>query len=248
MTDSLLDHPLIAERYFFPRKAHFENPFRVRCGDAELCCFLQDRRPGARTVVHFHGNGEIVPDYFGDFLEAIDALECNCLLVEFRGYGMSTGTPLLGRMLDDVAVVVRALGKPSDSLVFFGRSVGSIHAIHAASLFPDAAGLILESGIASPLERLLMRIRPEEMGASLDALRKEARARLDHETKLARFRGPVLILHTLDDGLVDVGNARTLNAWCAGRATLKIFEHGDHNSILFVNRREYFAAVAEFLS
>ncbi|MFH2001578.1 MAG: alpha/beta hydrolase, partial [Planctomycetota bacterium] len=171
----------------------------------------------------------------------------NCFLAEYRGYGMSSGAPELGKMLADVEKIMAAIGQPPEELVLFGRSVGSIFAIHAASLFPQAAGLILESGIADPLERLLMRIRPEELGVDMESLRRVANQDLNHEKKLSQFRNPALILHTRFDGLVDLSNGERLHAWIQGPKKLTIFEAGDHNSILFTNAREYFQLMQDFL-
>ena len=55
-------------------------------------------------------------------------------------------TPALGAMLDDVPRVIRGLDLAPNELVLFGRSVGSIYAIHATLHFPDVAGLIIELG------------------------------------------------------------------------------------------------------
>ena len=60
---NILDHPLICERYFFPRKGCFADPFWVDCGDAQLACSYHEIDPTAKTLIHFHGNGEIVDDW-----------------------------------------------------------------------------------------------------------------------------------------------------------------------------------------
>lgn len=245
---SILDHPLIAERYFFPRRERFADPFWVEAGAERLGCYFHRPHPGAKTLVHFHGNGEIVADYLDDFVSAIEWLGCNCFLAEFRGYGMSTGTPALGRMLDDVASLIRAIGQPESELILFGRSVGSLFAIHAASLFPGVAGLILESAVADPLERLLLRVSPEELGVSPAAFEAEVAARLDHRRKLESYPGPTLVMHTRHDGLVDLSHGERLYRWAAGRKTLKIFPQGNHNDIMAVNARQYFALVREFVA
>lgn len=247
MSSSLLDHPVISARYFFPRQARLAAPFWVDCGDARLACSYHEIDPLAHTLVHFHGNGEIVNDYLGDFVALIQAMGCNLLLAELRGYGASTGTPQLGRMLDDVAPTLRALGQPAERLILFGRSVGSLFAVHAASLLPRAAGLILESGVADLLERLLLRLAPEELGVSRAQLAAEVAARLDQRGKMAAFPGPTLVMHTRHDGLVDLSHGQRLYDWAAGPKTLKIFPRGNHNDIMFVNFREYFAAVAGFV-
>ena len=73
-------------------------------------------------------------------------------------------------MLDDVELIVRASGVPPERIIFFGRSLGSLYALHGAARYPRAAGLIIESGLADPLERILVRIEPRQLGTSLIAL------------------------------------------------------------------------------
>ncbi len=248
---ALLDHPLVSTRYFFPRPAPIASPLWVEVDGARLACALHRTDvPDPLTIVHFHGNGEVVADWLeGGFPEAVaGALGCDLLLAEYRGYGMSTGAPRLGRMLDDVAAIVRAAGVPPARIVLFGRSVGSIFAIEAAARFPEAAGLVLESGIADVLERLLLRVEPEELGATPDALAAAVAARLDHRAKLAAYPGPVLVMHALHDELVPATHARRLAEWAAGPVALELFERGDHNSILAANAPAYFEAVAALVA
>jgi pimeloyl-ACP methyl ester carboxylesterase len=248
MSASILDHPLISQRYFFPRGDRFPSPFVVEVDGARLACALREVAPGAPTVVHFHGNGEVVGDWLDVLPAWLGSLGWNVLLVEYRGYGMSTGEPELGRMLDDVERVVRASGVPPDRTVFFGRSVGSLFAVHAVSRFPAAAGLVLESGIADVLERIALRVEPWELGAAPGALEQAVREKLDQRAKIGAYRGPVLILHARRDGLVDVSHAEQLARAAGGAATLRVFDRGDHNSILAANEAEYRREVAAFLA
>jgi hypothetical protein len=247
---SLLDHPLVAARYFFPRPARIASPVWVDVGDARLACaFHRTDAPDALTIVHFHGNGEVVADWLDGFPEAVaSSLGCNLLLAEYRGYGMSTGEPRLARMLDDVEAIVRAAGVPPGRLVLFGRSVGSIFAIEGVSRFPAVAGLVLESGIADVLERLLLRVHPEELGATAEELAAAVAARLDHRAKLAAYPGPVLVMHAVHDDLVPATHGRRLAEWAAGPTILKLMDRGDHNSILAANARAYFEGLAELVA
>jgi len=248
MPADILNHPLIAERYFFPRREGLDTPYWIDCGDARLACHYHEVAQEALTVVHFHGNGEIVADYV-DFLPALLArFGCNTLLAEFRGYGLSTGRPELGKILDDVEHLLAVLPGGPAKTVFFGRSVGSIPALHAASLWPNAAGLIVESGIADVLERLLLRLHPSELGVSAPELQAAVTARLNQRQKIGVFQGPLLIMHTAHDGLVDVAHAERLHDWANGPdKTLHIFPRGDHNSIMTVNAEAYFSLVGQFL-
>ncbi len=248
MTTELLNHPLIAERYFFPRPERIAEPYWVEAAGARLACFSHRAHPGAKTLVHFHGNGETVADYLDGFVDGVYALGLNLFLAEFRGYGMSTGSPSLGRMLDDVEPLIRAVGCPVEEMVLFGRPVGSLFAIHGASLFPEVGGLILESAVADPLERLLLRIAPWELDCTAEELAAAVAERLDHRGKLAAYRGPLLVMHTRNDELVELSHGERLYRWAGGKKHLHVFPRGNHNNILAVNAREYFSLVQNFVA
>jgi pimeloyl-ACP methyl ester carboxylesterase len=115
----------------------------------------------------------------------------NLLLAEFRGYGMSDGEPGLVTMLDDVRLIVEASGVPPERIIFFGRSLGSLYAMHGLSLYPQAAGLIIESGLADPLERILVRVEPRNVGASMEALQAAVKKHLNQKQKIETFKGQV---------------------------------------------------------
>src|SRR5262249_3875766 len=157
---TMLDHPLVSSRYFFPRREVFPNPYWVDAVDgSKLACSYHAVNPDATTVVYFHGNGEVVADYLPGFPDWLTPAGYNVLLAEYRGYGMATGPPALGGMLEDAPAIVRSLGIRDSRIVLFGRSIGSLYAVHGVSRHPQLAGVILESGIANITERFFMRIQ-----------------------------------------------------------------------------------------
>ncbi|KIH75670.1 hypothetical protein SAMN05660860_03060 [Geoalkalibacter ferrihydriticus] len=247
MSEDLLNHPLIAARYFFPRPDSFAEPFWVDVGEARLACHYHRPHSHGYTLIHFHGNGEVAADWRDGFPEALASLGLNCLLAEFRGYGGSSGRPLLGAMLDDVEALINAAGVAPERLILFGRSVGSLFAVHGISLYPNIAGLILESAVADVLERLLLRLTPEELGASPAQLERAVAQRLDQQQKMHAYPGETLVMHARGDSLVDVSHGKRLHQWAGGPKRLHIFARGDHNNLMFVNQREYFAEIAEFV-
>lgn len=245
---SILDHPIISSRYFFPRPAPVPEPFMVDCGDADLACIRLNPYKDARTLIHFHGNGEIAGDYLGGYEEALLNLGVNVIFAEYRGYGGSSGEPSLTHLLDDTGRIIEATGLKPEKIILFGRSIGSYYAIHGASLFPQVAGLIIESGIADLGERVLLRVDPAELGCSRDQILAEAKRYFDHQKKLSQYTGPVLLMHTRHDGLVDLDHAQRNHQWAAGPKTLEIFEEGNHNTIIGVNARAYFRTIQDFLA
>lgn len=198
-------------------------------------------------MVYFHGNGEVVAEGLGLAAE-MAPMGVGVFLAEYRGYGGSDGTPALAGMLDDVPAIHEATGREPGDVVVFGRSVGSIYAVEYARRYPGIAGLILESGIHDVLQRLLLRLTPEELGGDFGDLEAAVRARCDHAAKLAGYTGPLLVLHAENDSLVGVEHGRANFAAAAGpEKRLVVFERGDHNTILGQNWDGYWGAVREFL-
>ena len=245
----ILDHPLISHRYFFPRAESVDPPVIISADGADLHCFQSQYPNSGPVMLHFHGNGEVVADYTGPIDRAFSECGVNTTFVEYRGYGGSSGTPQLGKMLADTKSVIESLEIDPTNLWVFGRSVGSIYAIEVARRYPQLKGLIIESGIADPLQRLLLRMEPSELGASLKDLQEAAHAHLNHQAVLQNYKGPSLFLHTRYDGIVDLDHAQQNYAWSTSpQKKLKIFERGNHNSIMGENWDEYFKEVADFIS
>ncbi len=242
----LSDHPIISQRYFFPRRGCPEDATYVETPSGRLACAFRDAGH-SKTLLHFHGNGEIVADYLPEFPQLIAPLGLNTFLAEYRGYGDSEGEPVLGGMFADLPAIQAAAGPP-ESLVVFGRSIGSIYAIEFVSRYPQVAALVLESGIADVLERILLRVSPEELGASSGEMQREFAGLFDHKTKLEAYAGPTLVLHAEHDHLVSVEHAKQNATWAGSDTRLVILPRGDHNSIFFENRERYLAELGEFVA
>ena len=238
----LLDDPIISQRYFFPRRDRVDDPFVLSVEGAELHGVRSAPHPDGPYLLHFHGNGEVVADWTLDFLPALNEAGINVVLAEYRGYGGSSGSPMLGAMLDDAIAWVDAVSVDPSRIVIYGRSVGSIYALHAAAARP-AKALVIESGIADVLERLLLRIQPPELGTDLSGLQAVVARHLDHQAKVQAFAGPVLVLHARGDDLVPPRHAESIAAWAGERAALRLFDRGDHNTIHVYNRPAILQAV-----
>jgi pimeloyl-ACP methyl ester carboxylesterase len=248
-SETILDHPIVSSRYFFPRREPLSEPYWIEAADGStLACYYQAVHPAAKTVVYFHGNGEVVSDYLPDFPQWITRARCNVLLAEYRGYGMSTGRPALAGMLEDVLPIIESLNVPDNKIVLFGRSLGSLYALHGVYRRPQIGGLIIESGVADLTERFFQRVAPEELGLSKADIENELRNSFDYVRKLESFQGQTLILHARFDELLDAHHAGMLYAAAPEPKQLKIFDQGGHNDIFFRNRAEYMQLVETFLA
>lgn len=106
------------------------------------------------TVLYCHGNAGNMSHRLHT-LQLIHELGANCLIVDYRGYGQSTGTPTEKGTITDVKTAWNWLVNEQDAapeeIILFGRSLGgSIAAITAVDLEP--AAVILESTFTSVVD------------------------------------------------------------------------------------------------
>ncbi len=243
---SLLDHPLVSDRYFWPREDAVPDdvawPVTTRDGGVLRCARFGS---GPDRVLHFHGNGEVADDWRELLPPVFADAGFSTVLVEYRGYGGSSGSPRLCGMLPDGEDVWAALGT-ARRVVAFGRSIGSLYATELAARRP-LAGLVLDSGIHDLTERLLVRLAPRDLGTDAAGLRAEVEQWFDQGKKVAAHAGPTLLLHADDDDMVNVRHA-TENAAAARSPTLRRFPRGGHNGLFAYNARAYSEAVVSFLT
>jgi len=235
----LLDHEVLSQRYFFPRPDAPGEPERwlVDVAGARLVG-AHVGHAGHPGLLFFHGNGETACDWVSEVADT----GMEAFVAEYRGYGASTGHPALATMLDDAIALAHATNKAPGELVVYGRSVGSLYALHVAAHL-DVRALVLESGIADLGERLEARVKPEELGVTRDELHAALGALFDQRAKMQRTKCPVLVLHTENDSMVRVHHAHKFAEWAGDRAELVVFPLGDHNTIHAFNRPQIWDCV-----
>ncbi len=233
---SILNEPEISKAYFFPQDVRCDDAIEVDVGGAVLRCYHHIGNQDGRTLIHFHGNGEGVGHYTVGNYPAMLSREMNginVLMVEYRGYGGSTGEVEMVSMLPDGQRVMEQLSIDPTKTIAYGRSIGSLYALELAKRVPNLAGLVIESGIADIEERFLAREAIVENVSDWDEVTKQIQLHFNHRAKIEAFRGNVLILHTARDGLVSVTNADRLYEWAINAAFKKytVFMRGNHNTI-----------------
>lgn len=196
----------------------------------------------ARTILFLHGNAGNISDRL-DSLEVFNRLGLNVLIIDYSGYGDSTGRPSEQQTYDDAMTAWRHLtvtrGLPPGRIVVFGRSLGGGVASWLASRVTPAA-LILESTFTS-VPDLAKKYYP------IVPIRWLARIRYDSLSRMSSLRCPVLIAHSRDDELVPFAHGRALFA--AARAPKDFLEFkGSHNAGFVISRHIYMPALERFLA
>jgi len=116
--------------------------------------FIPAAGPGrhpAPAVIFAHGNAELI-DFWPQELHPFSKLGIGVLLVEYPGYGRSTGNPSQHSIIDTFVAAHDLLIKREDvdptRIILFGRSLGGGAACALAAARPSAA-LILMSAFAN---------------------------------------------------------------------------------------------------
>jgi len=257
---SILDDPIVSRGGFFPQPSSADLEFDIVGSDegVKLYCFYDSRntpsflssffKPKPKTIVYFHGNGELVEHYTTSaFVEGLVNSGFNIFFVEYRGYGKSTGSPSFVAMFSDLVHIhkhlVTKLGIAEKDIIAYGRSIGSLYATEFALRYPKIGALVIECGFANPTERMLKRIEkdvfekyPREMIA------EEISKHLANPQKLQKIPAtqPVLILHAKDDQVIPYTDAQlNFDASVSNNKKLVLYPIGQHNYFHAVNTSSY---------
>jgi alpha-beta hydrolase superfamily lysophospholipase len=242
---SIFDRDEFNHRLFFLRADTSPPPegardHRIDADGARLHVRVYPGQAGAPVLLLFHGNGEVVADYdlaAARFAQAGVALA----VMDYRGYGASTGTPALRTLISDARLVAEAV-RPR---FVMGRSLGGV-AAHELYARPTAgtAGVIFESALFD-LGNLIRRrglVPPAQFS-------DDERATFEPAGKLALGRLPLLVLHGERDELIAPGEASAAFA-AAGTAdrekALVMVPGRGHNDVSHGER--YWVALADFLA
>lgn len=202
----------------------------------------------APTILFFHGNGEIVADY-DEMGRIYNDLGLNFIVVDYRGYGRSTGSPTVTNMMRDAHVIFEWVQNRmtesgfKGSFAVMGRSLGSASALELAAHYPDRMdGLIIESGFSHVIPLLeLLGIRIEDLGIK----EEEGSRNID---KIKSFHKPTLIIHAEYDHIIPFSQGQDLYeaSPAEDKRMLKI-PRADHNTLFQYGMTEYLNAIKEFV-
>jgi len=198
-----------------------------------------DKPRGA--VLLFHGNAGNISHRI-EYALMFRRLGYSTLLVDYRGYGRSTGTPTEAGTYIDADTAWRWLtttrGVPERDIVLFGESLGGGVASWLAARHPVRA-LVLASTFTSAVD----------LGAELYSflpVRLVSRVRYETLRRLHDVRAPVLVIHSPDDDVIPFRHGRRLfDAALEPKAMLQIA--GGHNDGFVFRREEWVATLAAFL-
>jgi fermentation-respiration switch protein FrsA (DUF1100 family) len=192
-------------------------------------------------VIVFHGNAGNISHRL-DYLRMFHELGYASLILDYRGYGRSSGKPSEDGTYRDASAAWRhgtqALGYPAARIVLFGESLGGAVAAQLASVQRPAA-LVLASTFTSV----------PDLGSEIYPwlpVRLLTRIRYDTRERLASITAPVLVIHSRSDDIIPFSHGEQLFA--AAKPTKRFLEiEGGHNDGFVFDREVWVRGLGDFL-
>ncbi|XP_069109983.1 protein ABHD13-like isoform X1 [Argopecten irradians] len=211
---------------------------------------IKHTHANAPTVVYFHGNAGNIGHRLINSHGFFTSCGVNVLLVEYRGYGKSEGSPSeTGLYRDAEAAINFLLGRNDinrDKIVVFGRSLGGAVAVWLASqpfYAQHIAALVIENTFTSlpDIGRTIFKIKLMDLVPEL--LFKHKYPSIERIKKISL---PTLFISGQADDLIPPKMMTKLHQMSgSGMKRIHRFEQGSHNETWMCSG--YYEAFLQFL-
>lgn len=200
------------------------------------------------TIISFHGNAGNVGHRLPIAKVLAHDLSCTTMMVEYRGYGLSTGSPSEKGLAIDAQTALDYVRQRKDlqgnKIVVYGQSLGgavSIDLVAKNKGTGDIKGLILENTFLS-IAKMIPSVMP--IARYLTPLCHEYWRSEDTIPQITDI--PILLISGLRDEIVPPAHMQQLFKLCKSKTVVwKELPNGDHNNS--VAEQGYFYFIEDFI-
>jgi len=194
------------------------------------------------TLLFFHGNAGNIADRL-DSIQIFYNLGLDVLILDYPGYGKSTGEPSEEGSYHAADAswkyLIEERKVPPSQLILFGRSLGGgVASFLGAKEKP--AGIILESTFTS------LPARAQELYPFFP-VKIFAQTHYDNLSRLGQFNAPILIAHAKEDSLIPFHHGEELYEKASEPKSF-LEMRGDHNDGPFVTGQAYIDGLQRFIN
>ena len=201
-------------------------PADIRTTDGEsLSAWWLPADEARGTILFFHGNAGNISHRL-DYLLLFNRLRFNTLILDYRGYGKSTGSPSEEGTYRDAEAAWDYLSKvaPGRPRFIVGHSLGGAIAVELARKHPEARGLVLEATLTSVQDMV------EQSAWGFLPVGLILTQKFDALSKIGEVKMPVMIAHGTRDSIVPFQmGERLYEAAPAPKRFVKVEGAGHHN-------------------
>lgn len=208
--------------------------------------FKQINSKSVPTLLFCHSNAGNLSHRLPNIRDLFHNLGINILIVSYRGYGKSQGSPSeSGIKLDMDACMKWLLNEPSidpEKIICFGRSLGGAVAIDTVYRYPkNIKGLILENTFTS-IPDMVDIVLPE-----FKYFKRLCINNWDSHTRIKSITCPILFLSAKKDEVVPQSHMTCLEKQASNASTknMIVFESGRHMDL--TSQHNYYKYFKDFV-
>ena len=185
--------------------------------------FRLDDHPGPNALLYFGGNGDDAPATLPLLRSAFP--DYALYVLEYRGYGDSSGKPSEAALVSDALVLFDQAHQRCDNVVVMGRSLGSGIAIQVAASRPTSALILV-----TPYDSIINLARRRYSFLPLDWMMSD---RYESWKFAPAISVPTLMLLASDDTVVPRASSEALKkSFNQSVLTFEVVGNTSHNDIL----------------
>lgn len=221
--------------FFYPGKLEKTHRFRLSYRDEEITLGTKDgeklnalffRGTRQEVILYFHGNaGDLNGWQF--VAEDFTASDYNIFIIDYRGYGKSTGRISEKGFYTDAEAayyyLITQKDFPPDKIIIYGRSIGTGVAVELATKHP-CRGLVLEAPYTS-----LKKLANEKIPFFRPSW--YMRYHFNNLAKINNVKCPVIFFHGSKDTLIPASHTDTLFKTFTGKKEKILVQGGSHNDL-----------------
>ncbi|MFA9556909.1 alpha/beta hydrolase [Evansella sp. AB-rgal1] len=197
-----------------------------------------EKEPSSPLLIYFGGNAEEV----SHLMDSVTNISTHSVvLINYRGYGKSTGSPGEAAMFSDALAIYDYMAEKTEinkeRISVMGRSMGTGVAVYLA-----AEREIDHVILVSPYDSLVNVARDRYPFVPVSLLLKH---RFENIDRAPQIESPLLMYIASEDTLIPPAHSERLAEHWKGNNEVIYFEGYDHNNIQTSNR--YWDGIMEFL-
>jgi len=221
--------------------------------DSVLLLLPPELRKNRPTMLYFHGNAGSIGHRIngGDVFHMYKNCLCNIFIFDYRGYGLSTGTPSEWGLKQDAEACLNFLRShpeiDNDKIILFGRSLGGALALNLAakkSHTSDVHAVIVENTFTDIRGMVEVLISKDLAKYAPNCVIKSTFPSL---TDIEFVQQPILFISGQSDTLIPPRMMDHLHEKCNSHdKSIKKFTLGGHNNTWLC--KGYYKALNKFIS
>lgn len=201
------------DKFYYPDKdllpvniPHYSEIVLLAEQDTIYSAWIEPERPAKATILYFHGNGGNISKWMDHVKPLVDDGFQVCVM-DYRGYGKSTGTPTHINIAQDAQLLVDTLFKKPEvqhvPFIVYGASIGTQVATNITRNNQDRISALVLDGMMASFTDVALATSPPEYHSAIKQFVISPYSAMDNIQYINNIR--LLVIHSEEDPIPIAG-------------------------------------------